>query len=191
MKTVLPTLPLLGLSLVAIFSTSAHAGGTDLLSIDNTLSKLQGQTFYLGTDATENGKLLGLYFKNTFRVPNPCTGKTPAAVEHFTLAQLRNPNIVVTSTKLPMDCQAPVVYDVVRMQLEGETLTVGYKPDVRHDEWKSQTYNLACDSKSNCRVTDNETHEVVSHLLARAHRFAHFVDTGIEHLDSGKAALDN
>ncbi|MBU6154344.1 MAG: hypothetical protein KGP28_08605 [Bdellovibrionales bacterium] len=113
------------------------------------------QTYTLGIEVDPSLRA----FKAVYYLDPYPDAKVP--YKRFPVSTLARPQVLI---------RAKDQYDVVKISLVNQTLTVMYRKDVREDRWTSKAFEIQCNSSlSGCNVMDSATHRFITTAHITAH----------------------
>jgi hypothetical protein len=135
-----------------LIATTAKAEKLELIRISSEFNP--NQTASLGIESDGEGNATALYYQDS----NP---KAKAPFRRFPISTLSTPQLLL---------RAQDNYEVVKIALNGRTLSVLYRQDVRSDTWRAKRFSVECDSKmSGCTVFDLDKKRFITRAFITKH----------------------
>ncbi|NDG86233.1 MAG: hypothetical protein EBX52_14485 [Proteobacteria bacterium] len=175
MKTVAKILTFIVLISSGPFLISRAEAGIEHLELIRINSEFYpDQTYTLGLEVDSGARSIrALYYLD----PYP---DAKVRYRRFPLSTLGMPQVMI---------RAKDQYDVVKVSLNGNALTVYYRQDVREDTWRTKRFTLDCSSNlTGCSVIDIQKNRTITTAYISAHKvvFIGFIEkaVGIEAIDT-------
>jgi|GEM_PF-4248313 len=155
-------------------STPAEARVEPLELIRISSEFYPDQVYSLGLEVDSTARAIrALYYQDPY--PDSQT-----KYRRFPLATLGTPQVMI---------RAKDQYDVVKVSLSGNALTVSFRQDVREDVWRAKRFTLDCNSNfTGCNVIDVQKNRAITTAYISAHKvvFIGFIEkaVGIEAIDT-------
>ena len=130
----------------------------DLISIQSDI--FPGETYALGIESDGNGEILGISYSDPFQAD-------PKMRRRFFSAQsLKTPQVLI---------RAQSKYEVVKISMSGNLVSVLFKMDVREPAWSTKKLLLDCDEKKiHCSAFDPVQNRFVTKAFILGHRVRFF-----------------
>lgn len=168
-------IPVIALISWFLFPNSRAEAGIEHMELIRINSEFYpDQTYTLGLEVDSGTRALrALYYLD----PYP---DAKVRYRRFAVSALGTPQVVV---------RANDQYDVVKVSLVGNALTVYFRQDVREDVWKAKRFTLDCNSNlTGCNVIDVMKNRTINTAYLSAHKvvFIGFIEkaVGIEAIDT-------
>lgn len=157
----------------------AHASDNHQIQLISVETEIYpGITYTMGFDLDSTGKKVGMFYFD------PTKGEK--GEKHFSLADLTSkPQTLMTHQRKDK------VYEVVKLSLKGDQVSILYQMDarcggVKPDCWTERVLKVECDSSErNCVIRDTETGKTTNSLYVTNHTaFFGKVVVGVDAIES-------